>query len=78
MDNTDPEVLRELREMRAEIQHLRRIVLLGFIGIAAVTAWIIPDSITPMIGALILLAFLFYPKSFIIFPPKKDGQKIDA
>ena len=78
MDNAESEILRELREMRAEVRRLQRTVLFGFIGVAAVVVWLVPDAMFPIICAWGLLAFLSYPKSFMIFPSKQDRHKNDA
>jgi hypothetical protein len=78
MDNNESDVLRELKEVRAEVRRLRRTVLFGFIAIAAVTVWIVPNTMPILIGVWIVYALIFQPKSFLIFPSKQDGHKNDA
>ena len=78
MDNSESETLRELRELRAEVQRLRRTILFVVIGVGAVVLWMIPGSLFPVIIVGIVLGYWYDRKGFLIFPSKGDGYKHDA
>jgi hypothetical protein len=78
MDNSESETLRELRELRAEVQRLKRTILFLVIGIGIVVVWMVPDSFFPVIIVGTVLGYLFDRNGFPIFSWRSDGNKNDA
>ena len=78
MDNSESETLRELRELRAEVQRLRRTILFVVIGIGVVVVWMVPDSFFPVIIVGSVLGYLFDRNGFSIFSWRADDNKNDA
>ena len=78
MDNSDSETKREIKELRAEVQRLRRTIVFVVIGIGIVVVWMVPDTLLPVIIVGSVLGYLFDRRGFSIFPPRTDGYKHNA
>ena len=78
MENPDSETLRQIRELRAEVQSLRRTIVYVAIGFAVVVFSKTPDDLVTVVIVGVVLALLFERKNFTMFPSKGHDSKSDA
>ena len=78
MENPDSETSREIRELRAEVQSLKRTITYIAVGIGVVVVVKSPDYLETIIIVGIILGFLFKKPNFTIFPSRGRDYKPDA
>jgi hypothetical protein len=78
MKNPESEELRQIRELRAEVQSLRRTILYVAIGVVAVFVSKSPKDLVTIILVGMVLGFLSERKSFSFFPSRGHDYKPDA